>query len=79
MASEMDPPPESGVDEQAERSDERIYCNKCRRKTLHRLLKTTSDERIAEYRQDNWEPTGISLGMVASPQCPLPFRPAGLL
>ena len=22
------------------------------------------------------EPTGISLGMVASPQCPLPFRPA---
>jgi hypothetical protein len=25
------------------------------------------------------EPTGISLGMVASPQCPLPFRPAGPL
>ena len=22
------------------------------------------------------EPTGLSLGMVASPQCPLPFRPA---
>jgi hypothetical protein len=22
------------------------------------------------------EPAGISLGMVASPQCPLPFRPA---
>jgi hypothetical protein len=22
------------------------------------------------------EPTGMSLGMVASPQCPLPFRPA---
>src|SRR6266436_8635671 len=25
------------------------------------------------------EPTGISLGMVASPRCPLPFRPAKLL
>jgi len=25
------------------------------------------------------EPAGISLGMVASPQCPLPFRPASSL
>jgi hypothetical protein len=30
--------------------------------------------RAAKHRLD--EPTGISLGMVASPQCPLPFRPA---
>jgi Domain of unknown function (DUF4145) len=57
MASETGPPPESGLDEQSE-SPERIYCNNCRRKTLHRLLKTTSDERIAEYREDHWEPDG---------------------
>jgi len=30
-----------------------------------------------EHRLD--ESTGLSLGMVASPQCPLPFRPAGSL
>jgi len=30
--------------------------------------------RAAEHRLD--EPTGISLGVVASQQCPLPFRPA---
>lgn len=39
-------------------SPERIYCNKCRRKTLHRLLYTTSDERTNEYAADNWEPDG---------------------
>jgi hypothetical protein len=31
----------------------------------------------ADHRLD--EPTGLSLGMVASPQCPLPFRPAILI
>jgi hypothetical protein len=45
------------MDEQSE-STERIYCNKCRRKTLHRLLLTTSGERIGEYAADNWEPDG---------------------
>jgi hypothetical protein len=30
--------------------------------------------RAAEHRLN--EPTGLSLSMVASPQCPLPFRPA---
>jgi uncharacterized protein DUF4145 len=37
---------------------ERIYCNKCRRKTLHRLLYTTGGERTDEYAADNWEPDG---------------------
>jgi hypothetical protein len=32
---------------------------------------------VADHRLD--EPTGLSLGMVASPQCPLPFRPARLI
>ncbi|MGD0569216.1 MAG: DUF4145 domain-containing protein [Candidatus Sulfotelmatobacter sp.] len=36
-------------------SPERIYCNRCKRKTLHRLLWTTSDERIAEYGEEVWE------------------------
>jgi hypothetical protein len=55
MASETDPPPESGIDVKSE-SSERIYCNKCRRKTRHRLLLSTSTERIAEYGEDLWEP-----------------------
>src|SRR5580692_6615439 len=36
-------------------SPKRIYCNRCRRKTLHRLLWTTSDERIADYGEEVWE------------------------
>ena len=55
MANDTDPPSESRMDEPSE-SSERIYCNKCRRKTLHRLLKTTSKERIGEYGEDLWEP-----------------------
>jgi hypothetical protein len=43
------------MDEKSDKS-ERIYCNKCRRKTLHRLLKSTSDERIEEYGEGVWEP-----------------------
>ncbi|MGA9156510.1 MAG: DUF4145 domain-containing protein [Candidatus Sulfotelmatobacter sp.] len=39
-------------------SPERIYCNRCKRKTLHRLLYTTSGERTNEYAADNWEPDG---------------------
>jgi Domain of unknown function (DUF4145) len=39
-------------------SPERIYCNKCRRKTLHRVLLTTSRERTDEYAADNWDPDG---------------------
>jgi hypothetical protein len=57
MAGEIDSPLESGMDAQSE-SSERIYCNKCRRKTLHRLLKTTSRERIDEYSAGDWEPEG---------------------
>lgn len=34
---------------------EGIYCNRCRRRTLHRQLLTTSDERIAEYGEGIWE------------------------
>lgn len=54
-AIETAPPSESSTGEQS-KSSERIYCNKCRRKTLHRLLKTTSDERIGEYGEDVWDP-----------------------
>ena len=55
MAIEADPPRESRMDEQAENS-ERIYCNKCRRETQHRLLKTTRDERLEEYAANVSEP-----------------------
>jgi hypothetical protein len=55
MASETDPSRESRMDEQSERT-ERIYCNKCRRTTRHRLLKSTRDERIEEYLADVYEP-----------------------
>src|SRR5439155_24017910 len=55
MAIEPDSPSESKMEKQSENS-ERIYCNKCRRKTLHRLLKTTRDERIEEYGEGMWEP-----------------------
>lgn len=54
MASETDPPCESDT---AESSDtEFVYCNKCRRKTLHRLLKSTCDARVDEYRSDVYDP-----------------------
>jgi hypothetical protein len=36
--------------------EERVYCNKCRRKTLHRLLKSTWDERIEGYDRGMYEP-----------------------
>jgi Domain of unknown function (DUF4145) len=39
-------------------SPERIHCNRCRRKTRHRLLYTTSGERTDEYAADDWEPDG---------------------
>jgi len=55
VASETDPPSESTMDELSE-SSERIYCNKCRRKTLHRLLKTTRNERLEEYAAGEYEP-----------------------
>jgi hypothetical protein len=55
MASDTDSPPKSDMDKQSE-SSERIYCNKCRRKTLHRLLKSTRDERIEEYDAQEYEP-----------------------
>jgi hypothetical protein len=56
-AIETQPGIETPMGDQSE-SPERIYCNKCRRKTLHRLLYTTSGERTDEYAADNWEPDG---------------------
>jgi hypothetical protein len=39
-----------------EHPEQRVYCNKCRRTTLHRLLKTTSNERTEEYESGMYEP-----------------------
>ena len=39
-----------------EHPEQRVYCNKCRRTTLHRLLKTTSSERLEEYEREVYEP-----------------------
>jgi hypothetical protein len=39
-----------------EHPEQRVYCNKCRRTTLHRVLKTTSEERIEEYGAGMYDP-----------------------
>src|SRR3989442_1148256 len=65
MAIEPDSPSESKMEKQSENS-ERIYCNKCRRKTLHRLLKTTRDERIEEDGEGMWEPENLRLPMMGA-------------
>jgi hypothetical protein len=42
-----------------------------------RLVGARTSPHAPVHRLD--EPTGVSLGMVASPQCPPPFRPARLI